>query len=316
MQRVIVLAEQTQHPAALVRVYLNLAITDLYTEQFDLEKAVEHGLKGAETVRGGGYWHLNLWGYSNILAGFAYIYQGDLTSALGITQELVRFGQDANDPDIWCVGLTGLGVVRERRGEFEESIVNLNKAIELAEAVPDHIYRLVAGYALANCYCRLGDLDRSLNILTETDNYRATYGVKGFNSGIAIAFLETYLAAAEQAVEGRKGEWLKKAKRACKEVLKLARINRLILPLAMRLQGKYEWLMGKPSFGQEWWQKSLNAAEEMGMRYDLGMTHLEMGRRIKDRAHLAQAEKIFFNIGANFDLAQTRKLLEADPMRG
>jgi hypothetical protein len=48
----------------------------------------------------------------------------------------------------------------------------------------------------------------------------------------------------------------------------------------------------------------------MGMRYELGMTHLEMGQRLKDRGHLEQAEKIFADIGAEFDLAQTRKLLK------
>ena len=47
------------------------------------------------------------------------------------------------------------------------------------------------------------------------------------------------------------------------------------------------------------------------MRYRLGMTHLEMGRRLKDNEHLEQAEKIFSEIGADFDLAETRKLLQA-----
>jgi hypothetical protein len=37
----------------------------------------------------------------------------------------------------------------------------------------------------------------------------------------------------------------------------------------------------------------LALAEEMGMRYDLGMTYLEMGQRLKERAHLEKAETIF-----------------------
>lgn len=43
-------------------------------------------------------------------------------------------------------------------------------------------------------------------------------------------------------------------------------------------------------------------AEEMGMRYELAMTHLEIGKRLKDRAHLEKAEAIFAEIGAEFDL--------------
>src|SRR4030067_3400461 len=91
----------------------------------------------------------------------------------------------------------------------------------------------------------------------------------------------------------------------------LVRRSRNPLPEPMRLLGKYEWLMGRPSFAEEWWQKSLKTAEEMGMRYALGMTHLEMGQRLKDRYHLEKAEAIFSEIGAEFDLSQTRKLLEA-----
>ncbi len=48
----------------------------------------------------------------------------------------------------------------------------------------------------------------------------------------------------------------------------------------------------------------------MGMRYELGMTHLEMGQRLKDHAHLEKAQAIFAEIGAEWDLAQTRKLLK------
>ncbi|MGD0663062.1 MAG: hypothetical protein ABSD38_33860, partial [Syntrophorhabdales bacterium] len=95
----------------------------------------------------------------------------------------------------------------------------------------------------------------------------------------------------------------------CKEVFKAAKVYRFCLPEAMMLQGKYEWIRGKSSSAQEWWGKSIKAAEEMGMRYDLGMTHLEMSRRLKDPEHLRHAEALFAEIGAEFDLAETRKLL-------
>ena len=54
-------------------------------------------------------------------------------------------------------------------------------------------------------------------------------------------------------------------------------------------------------------QQSLALAEEMGMRYDLGMAHLEMGRRLDDREHLSEAETIFAEIGAEYDLERARK---------
>jgi hypothetical protein len=83
-------------------------------------------------------------------------------------------------------------------------------------------------------------------------------------------------------------------------------------PQAMRLQGAYEWLIGKPTTAQKWWQKSLAQAERMGLRYDLGKTHLEMGQRLGERAHLEKAERFFAEIGAAFDLAKTKELLQRD----
>jgi tetratricopeptide (TPR) repeat protein len=313
LQRAMVLAEQTQHPAALVRLYQNLAFTELNIGQLD--KAVEHGLRAAEVYRGGGYWNIDLWGFSNFIALTAHTLQGDFSRALAITQELIRFGQDANDPNIWCYGLTGLGTIQERKGEFEESIGSLNKAIELAEAVPFHALRIVIGISLGRCYRRLSDLNRSLDVLMQTDNYRAMYySVKGYKPMVAIEYFETILAFGEQSIGKKREEWLRKARRACKELLKWAkRLRGYNLPQRMRLLGKYERLWGRPSSAEECWQESLKAAEEMGMRYELGMTHLEMGKRLKNRAHLEQAEKIFAEIGAEFDLQEARKLLEVGP---
>ena len=50
-----------------------------------------------------------------------------------------------------------------------------------------------------------------------------------------------------------------------------------------------------------------------GMLFDLGMIHFEAGKRLKDRAHLEGAAAIFGQIGAEFDLAETRKLLAVGP---
>ena len=78
---------------------------------------------------------------------------------------------------------------------------------------------------------------------------------------------------------------------------------------AMRMKGTYEWLRGKLVKAQKWWQRSLTVAEELGMRYDLGMAYLEMGKRLGNRESLKQAEAIFVNIGAKWDLSKDREAL-------
>ncbi len=47
----------------------------------------------------------------------------------------------------------------------------------------------------------------------------------------------------------------------------------------------------------------------MGMTFSATTLHLEMGKRINDNDHLKQAETIFADMGAGFDLAETRGLI-------
>jgi hypothetical protein len=56
--------------------------------------------------------------------------------------------------------------------------------------------------------------------------------------------------------------------------------------------------------------RSIAAAEEREMRYEAALTHLEMGKCFKDQVHLKQAAAIFADTGADFDLAEARRLLQ------
>ena len=125
-----------------------------------------------------------------------------------------------------------------------------------------------------------------------------------------ITTAEAYLFAAEHGPSSERAAWLNKAKGACRIALKQAPRLQPKWPKAMRLQGTYEWLRGKPSVAQKWWQKSLAEAERIGLKYDIGMIHLEIGKRLGDRVHLEKAEAIFAEIGAELDLAKARELLQ------
>jgi hypothetical protein len=48
------------------------------------------------------------------------------------------------------------------------------------------------------------------------------------------------------------------------------------------------------------------------MRYEEGMIHLEIGRRLGEGDHLQRAVSILEAIGATFDLAAARQALPAD----
>jgi len=118
-----------------------------------------------------------------------------------------------------------------------------------------------------------------------------------------------YLAQAEEAGGKKREEWLKKAKGPCGKALRLARVRRNALPEALRLTGLYDWLSGRRTSAEKLWQQSIALAQQTGARYDLGMTYSEIGRRMNDLQQLKQAERIFFDLGANWDVEQVRRAI-------
>jgi eukaryotic-like serine/threonine-protein kinase len=59
------------------------------------------------------------------------------------------------------------------------------------------------------------------------------------------------------------------------------------------------------------WNKSLNAAERLGMPYEQGRAHYELGRHLPpghpDRQeHLRRAGELFADIGASYELTHAQ----------
>ena len=302
------LAEEAQHPSALIRAYMFSCAT--YLDRGQLYKAIDHGSKAAEICRRVGPTNLHVWAVITLGISAAYAFLGEIDKAERIAKEAIRVAEDANDPYVHLCGAGALFNVDSERGDFEHAIDNGRERIKILEAIPNHEFRIVTGCILAKCYLRSGETDVSLQILTETDAYRAKHHTRMYPYYVTIGFLAVYLALGERAAGRERGKWLKKAKGACRKSLRSARTRGIILPEATRLQGVYDWCTGRQSLARKRWERSIALAEEMGMRYELAMTHLEMGRRLKDLEHLRRAEAIFTEIGAEWDLAETRRLLE------
>ena len=107
-----------------------------------------------------------------------------------------------------------------------------------------------------------------------------------------------HLAAVEHAPEGQKRRLLRLARRACRRALHHARSVPDGAPAAYRLQGTYHWLASDTRAAVRWWTRSRETAHRLGANYDLGLTLLEQGRRLKDRASLERAEATFSDLDA------------------
>ena len=240
----------------------------------------------------------------------ALICQGKAHQALAVGEDLVRTGDQRADLEMGLMGAGRVGLALSRLGRLGEARPALERAVELADTIPDDLNRVQARGDLGQCLLRLGQREAALEVLEEACRLARKHQVLPHNSAPAWAGLvEAYLQSAEQTPGADRTPWLEKALRASDASLKNARHSHPAGPEAMRVRGTYEWLRGNAKSAQKWWQRSIGQATQLGMRYDLGLAHLEMGLRLRDCAHLSRAEAILAEIGAAWDVARAREAL-------
>jgi tetratricopeptide (TPR) repeat protein len=305
-QKAVVLAESGQHPGAQSAAYTMRAIHENIQGQW--YTSIEYAQRAADIQQQSGYWNVRSWALSQMNLADAYVHLGNFSRALEYSQELTRFGQDSGDRQAWCWGLARQGFARRGLGQLETAEANLTEAMELAKSVPDYQTYVDAGGELGQCYLCQGKLDKALTVFEECrrrsldHNLMKSPVITRFRNGL----VEAYLMAAGRSAGAERAGWLKKARRACSDALRQAKAYPPGKAEAMMLRGNYEWLKGKQTAAKDWWQRSLTLAETMEVRYNLARTHLAMGQYLGERAHLEKAEAIFSEIGAAWDLAQTK----------
>lgn len=304
------LAQKTQHSWAVAHGNLFLGLHDRYiTGRWDA--ALERYERGAEAFWQKGY--LRGWAAARVEAAELYAHRGDFATGLDICLEVVRVGQEAADQQSWGWGIQGVGVIQDWAGKFDAAVASLQQGVVLLKGVPDHQGTVCSSGNLARCYLRQGKVSEAMAVLGDSRQLVAKHGLRSFLCVPTWASLaQTHLMLVEQAEEEARAAALRDAKRSCQMALAQGKLDCAALAAAYRMQGTYEWLRGKPGVAQRWWQRSLELAERLGARYELGLTCLEIGKRAMDRSHLERAEAILGEIGAGFDLAQARELLQAE----
>jgi tetratricopeptide (TPR) repeat protein len=304
----VALTDQIQHPHAVGTAYQLLTLHEFYLGKW--AAVLEHGHRSTEAHQHVGGVHG--WGWSTYLMALTEIYRGNFPQAQMFGQDLIQFGQEVADLLVLSLGHDVLGFVFQRIGQLEAAISHQQKAIELAEAVPDILTRIGAGAKLGQSYLLQGKLQPALETLEASYRLSLEHKEPHHFATLCNAMADAYLFAAEQIPMGKpgRGEWMKRARRACLTALKRGNAFRGRRPEALRLRGLYAWLQGNAAQAQRWWQKSLTEAEIQQMPYELGMVNFEIGRRTGERACLEKAEVIFARIGAELDLANARGLLK------
>ena len=299
-------AERIHHPVALGHSYLGMAVHE--DALGDWASALAHYQRAASAFTEAG--HLRGWGASTVQIGWLHVVRGSFAAANERSQELLRVGQETSDRHILAWGLTLRGTLAQLTRSADQAVADLEHAVELSQAIPDHANAAQATALLERCHLRQGDTARALSVLDAAARIVRERGLRGMAVVQApLAMAEAALVAVERSAGVERAHALARAKRFCRDALKQGQMMRYWLPSALRSQGTHEWLRGRPAAAAKAWRRGATVAEDMGARYELGLICLEMGRRTGDRAALARAETVLAEIEAAPDLADSRRRL-------
>jgi tetratricopeptide (TPR) repeat protein len=288
---------------------LEVSLAAYYNALSDLDNMQKHALRGMEIAQKAG--DLRVWGLSKVNLVFSLWGRAEFEKATEQCEELIQAAEDSSDQQLAAWGLVTYGVILLRRGLAKDAIDIFQRGVELAEELQD--YTTLAGMSgwMGRSYLALGDVERAIAMMEANEQLikekiGKLYSYAYLGKGLA----EAYLTKAEGSEGQERLSWLKKTRPVLRRTLNEAIHNQIALPEAQMLQGRCEWLDGKPKDAQEWWARALAQAEATNLRYQEGVVQLEIGRRLHDRDHLLQAESILGEIRAELDLAKARESLE------
>jgi class 3 adenylate cyclase/tetratricopeptide (TPR) repeat protein len=301
------IATQHGHPIAVAYAHFGQGVHSQVSGRWD--EGIRYYRAAAEMYRRAG--ELRGWGVATVAAGWLLFLRGELEESRELTGQVIEVGEASGDRQILALGLADGGFLALHQDASPESAMPvLERAIELFETVPDLSSVTWARAALVECLLHMGDLDRALRVAEENATVIAKHGL----GGLYITIPLNSLAAARLAAVDRDGRTagyavLKAARAACRPALAEGRRFADGLPGACRHWGTYHWLRGRPQRARRWWRRALDAAHRLGARYEVGLIHLERGRRTGASEDVEHAERLFAEIGDRLDQARARDAL-------
>ncbi len=302
----VALAERFRHPGAVGFAYTSLAYHHASLGRMD--SGAECFRNGARAFREAG--DMRGWGSAAAWTTRLMNFAGEFLRGLEQAREVVRLGTGVGDRHIEGWGFVVQGWAELRLGDLENGCTRLRQGIDILDMVPDYPNAVEARGLLGKGLLRQGRIEEALTVLEESQRLCVRHRVNGYYAATACnGHAEACLAAAEQSGPAERGDWLRKARHACRTALKRGKSFQPGLPEAMRLRGRYAWSRGRKAKAGRWWKRSLREARAACLRYDEGLVLMEMGCRLEDRACLEQAVDIFAAIGAEYDLYLAREAL-------
>jgi class 3 adenylate cyclase/tetratricopeptide (TPR) repeat protein len=259
------------------------------------------------------------WAESMGLLACLALHQGYFSRAAQICANVHTEVRRYGDVQLQYTVLTGEATARWRLGQVDKALACLEAAFTF-ETDLDHLTQIWSYGLLSLTRLHQGDAQGAQQAAETTASLiRHSPPIAAFVLDGYAAVAEVYLALWE-ASNGQPSAERRRLKRAarpaCAALHAHARVFPSSQPRAWLWQGVYDWIAGKPSKAYKAWHKSLAAAERLGMPYEEGLAHYEIGRHLPAgdsarREHLTRACEIFTRLEATYDLARAQEALQS-----
>jgi class 3 adenylate cyclase/tetratricopeptide (TPR) repeat protein len=305
-RRALAVAASTGHPIAIGYAQHGMAIHEFSLGES--QRALDRSAAAAAAFREAG--HIRGLGNAWLLTAWNLQLRGDFAQAFDRAADLVRLGEESSDRQILVWGLAIRGLLRQCTGLLDDAVADLQAAMELGKSMPDYAGVAQAAGILGRCYLQRREVRRALQVLDEGNRVIAEHGLRGMSVvWTPLVLAEAHVRMLDEADGEPRDVRLKKARRACRHAVRQGEMMRFLLPMALRLRGMLEWRTGKRGAATRSWERSIAAAEQVGARYELALTSLEIGRSLGSRLDLERAATIFEEVGATPALAEARRVL-------
>lgn len=266
------------------------------------------------------------WGNNLVALCWVTYFRGQFARGEKMYRDLGEVARANGNVEHQAWALAGQAAHVLRLGNTELAITLWQKAFPLLEAVTvSRLTETLSYGGLAVAHLRQGDFElarRAADAAHQLLRQARTTGYPTFEgyAGAAEVYLALWEAETQQTERALMQSDLRALATQSSDMLwKYARTYPLGLPRALLCKGLSDWLEGAPAEAVKRWQASLAEAERLGMPYEQGLAHYEIGRHVvgeERQNHLALARQRFAQLGAAFDLARTQaELDQTEPVR-
>ena len=260
--------------------------------------------------------------------GLPYVYQGSLDKARFVINRLNEIIEVyENDFSILLKLELNIALLIECR-KYHDALQEIERAIEITKKANFHMYLLDIYCYKIWIYSLMGEMeeaDKNLTKANQIKNQVSTVPIilSTFYRSELELYMNRFKAAIRTDNRSSMQEYRKKVKKTGKLLTSVSQRAALYRTESYKLMGVYYWLINKQKKALKYWQKSIEAGEQLGARLELSRAYFEIGKRllepgskyrelngIKADEYLKNAKVLFEEMALEWDLNELNNVIK------